>query len=118
MPDPQDPATFLRSKLRWDEIRGNSHAELLDWYKRLIAFRRSSPALTDGRMDEVDVRFDEEARWIVITRGCVQVACNLASTRQSVPVTCGRQAALASDPAFELRAGEIELAPDSVVIFT
>jgi maltooligosyltrehalose trehalohydrolase len=36
VPDPQDLATFERSVLAWDERGQGEHAELLDWYRRLI----------------------------------------------------------------------------------
>ena len=39
MPDPQDPATFERSKLDWAELGKPGHAEMLDFYQRLIALR-------------------------------------------------------------------------------
>ena len=40
VPDPQDPATFEASKLRWDEVERGDHAALLEWYRTLIARRR------------------------------------------------------------------------------
>lgn len=47
IPDPQDPATRLRSCLDWSEPDREPHRALLDWYRRLIALRRAEPALTD-----------------------------------------------------------------------
>ncbi|MBI0380007.1 DUF3459 domain-containing protein, partial [Streptomyces albiflaviniger] len=47
VPDPQDPATRLRSCLDWREPEREPHRALLDWYRRLIALRRAEPALTD-----------------------------------------------------------------------
>src|SRR3546814_7686817 len=43
VPDPQDPATFERPKLRWDELGGAAHQRTLDWYRTLIALRRRLP---------------------------------------------------------------------------
>jgi maltooligosyltrehalose trehalohydrolase len=40
VPDPQDPATFERSKLRWEEIAEPPHRDLLDWYREFIRLRR------------------------------------------------------------------------------
>ena len=40
IPDPQDPQTFLRSVLAWDEIHTASHEEMLAWYRRLISLRK------------------------------------------------------------------------------
>jgi maltooligosyltrehalose trehalohydrolase len=88
VPDPQDPATFRRSKLDWDEAAGPPHADLLAWHRHLVRLRREVPALAaaaDGHLDQVAVRFDEEARWLVMERGPVSVVCNLADREQVVP---------------------------------
>jgi hypothetical protein len=42
---------------------------MLDWHHRLIGLRRKIPALSDGRLERVAVNFDEQAQWIVMTRG-------------------------------------------------
>jgi maltooligosyltrehalose trehalohydrolase len=89
VPDPQDHATRDRSVLRWSERGHDGHARMLAWYRDLIALRRRVPQLTDGRLDGVDVRFDEDARWLVLGRGDVLVACNLAAQPQTVPLDGG-----------------------------
>jgi maltooligosyltrehalose trehalohydrolase len=118
VPDPQDQATFQRSKLRWSEVRDGEHAELLEWYKQLIALRRSTPALTDGRLDAVEVNFDEEAQWLVMKRGNIEVVCNLASSKQAIPVSRMPRGILASSDRWDLRPGLIELPGDSVAIMS
>jgi maltooligosyltrehalose trehalohydrolase len=75
VPDPQDPVTYERSKLRWDEVAQDSHAEMLDWYKKLIRLRRTVPELRDGRLDTVDVRVS--GRKFELRRGPVIVRCDL-----------------------------------------
>jgi maltooligosyltrehalose trehalohydrolase len=40
IPDPQDPRTFERSKLRWDEIDDAAHAGTLALYRRMLRLRR------------------------------------------------------------------------------
>ncbi len=42
VPDPQDPATFERSKLDWTELGREPHAGILARHRELIARRRSS----------------------------------------------------------------------------
>jgi maltooligosyltrehalose trehalohydrolase len=86
VPDPQDPATFARCKLDWSELDKPRHAELLDWYRRLIRLRNEWPELTDGRLDRLECDFDEQARWLVMRRGRLSVACNLADDPQVVPL--------------------------------
>lgn len=44
VPDPQDPATFERSRLDWAEAEQPEHARLLAFYRDLIALRRELPA--------------------------------------------------------------------------
>lgn len=118
VPDPQDPATFKRSKLRWHEVRDEPHASLLQWHKDLIAFRHAHSALTDGRMEDVQVQFDECAKRFCVRRGDVQVICNLNSARQRLPIAQTPHNVLASQDGFELRDGMIELPPDSVAILS
>ncbi len=116
IPDPQDQETFLRSKLRWNEIEREPHAEMLDWYKRLIALRRSTADLTDGRLTKVEVRFDSRAKWLVMKRGRVQVVCNLANNKQEIPVCGASTNLIAADEQYRLRAGCLELPTDGVAI--
>lgn len=84
VPDPQDEQTFLRSKLRWDELEADDHARMLGWYRDLIALRRSHHDLTDGRLDAVHVDFDEREQWLVMRRGDLRTVVNLAASRWTV----------------------------------
>jgi maltooligosyltrehalose trehalohydrolase len=40
VPDPQDPKTFERSKLRWEELESPEHKKMLALYRDLIAHRK------------------------------------------------------------------------------
>jgi maltooligosyltrehalose trehalohydrolase len=42
VPDPEDPATFARSKLTWTD--GPDNREMLEWYRRLLELRREHVA--------------------------------------------------------------------------
>lgn len=117
VPDPQDPATFERSKLRWEELSEDTHANLHDWHRQLIALRREYSCLTDGKMENVRVRFDERAKWISVQRGRVEVVCNLAPERQAIPVGCGvSKPVLCSETGYQADGETISLPPDSVAI--
>ena len=83
-PDPQDEATFLRSKLDWSELEQGCYAELLQWYRELIALRRARPELTDPRLGRVHVDYDEAERWLVVRRGRLRVVANLGPRGQRV----------------------------------
>ncbi len=68
IPDPQDPATFERSKL--DPASGDP--EHLDYYRRLLALRRELP---DG---PADVSVDEERRVLSFRRGEFELIANFS----------------------------------------
>jgi len=119
VPDPQDPATLERSRLDWAEIDKDGHRELLDWHRRLIALRRAHPELSDPRLAEVRTAYDDEAGWLVLYRGRIAVACNLADKRLGVPLAGHPDGVLLSSAGgFVFRPHEIELEPDSVAIVT
>jgi maltooligosyltrehalose trehalohydrolase len=87
IPDPQDPATFERSKLDWGEIDDAEHVRLRRVYQRLIALRHCEPDLADPWLDHLDVDYDEGQRWIVMRRGSLAIVCNLGADTVDVPVT-------------------------------
>ena len=116
VPDPQAVSTFQNSKLRWEEIAAEPHASMLRWYKDLIALRRECSALTDGRLWQVDVEFDEEARWLVMTRGSIQVVCNFSSKSQQIPIEVTGSQVLSSAEGWKIEGKKIQLPPESVVI--
>jgi maltooligosyltrehalose trehalohydrolase len=51
IPDPQAPATFEQSRLRWDEREERGHAAVLEVYRRLLALRREDPVLRAAGRD-------------------------------------------------------------------
>ena len=100
VPDPNAQATFLDSKLDWDEPTHEPHATLLALHRELIALRRRWPELTDPWLDEVEVDVDDESRTIVVHRGRIRVVVNLGHTDATVPLDRGvSRILLASEPA-------------------
>ncbi len=87
IPDPQDPQTFQRSKLDWDEVDSGEHARLHRAYRDLIALRHNDPDMADPWLDHLAVDYDEGERWIVLRRGRLRIACNLGERPAAVPVT-------------------------------
>ncbi len=71
IPDPQDPATFERSKLKWDEVDDGEHGRLRRVYGQLIMLRHNEPDLADPWLDDMRVDYDEDQQWIVMHRGVV-----------------------------------------------
>jgi maltooligosyltrehalose trehalohydrolase len=45
VPDPQAEETFLRSRLRWEELATEPHTSVLRLYRSLLHLRRTDPAL-------------------------------------------------------------------------
>jgi maltooligosyltrehalose trehalohydrolase len=87
IPDPQDPETFLRSKLKWDEIDDGDHGRLRRTYRGLLALRRSEPEMADPWLDHLRIDYDEDRRWLVMHRGSLAIVCNLNAGRVTVPVS-------------------------------
>jgi maltooligosyltrehalose trehalohydrolase len=115
VPDPQDPATFERSKLDWSELTKPGHAEILDLYKRLIALRRSRPELTDPRLDQVQVWHGDQ--YVAMRRGHLTVAANLAPVPQVVSLRAvPSKVLLATEPGVVLQRDRVELPPESAVV--
>jgi maltooligosyltrehalose trehalohydrolase len=86
VPDPQDTATFARSRLDWAERGREQHRDLLAWYRELIGLRRARPELTDPRLDRVRVSYDEWGRWLVVWREGLRVAASLGRHAARLPL--------------------------------
>jgi len=76
VPDPQDVATFERSKL----TRTGEPDGLLDLHRALLRARRELPA---GDVDAVT--YDERAGWIAIQRGDHTLLANFARNATHIP---------------------------------
>lgn len=85
VPDPQDPQTFLRSTLDWDERERPANAALLGFYRDLIRLRHTDPDMADHWLPHLHVDVNEEQRWIVMRRGRIAIACNLGDQPAVVP---------------------------------
>ncbi|MDQ3554647.1 MAG: malto-oligosyltrehalose trehalohydrolase [Chloroflexota bacterium] len=84
VPDPQDVATFERSRLDWSERETEPHVGLLEWHRSLIRLRRETPALRAG--PPAEATYDEEARWLVVARPGSRVAVNLSDAERLIPL--------------------------------
>jgi maltooligosyltrehalose trehalohydrolase len=56
IPDPQDEATFQRSKLRWDEVKEEPHRSIRALYRRMLELRRNDPVLATAGRDDLTAR--------------------------------------------------------------
>jgi maltooligosyltrehalose trehalohydrolase len=117
IPDPQAPETFTASKLAWEELSRPRHAEILQWHKALIRLRRSTPALSNGRMEDVVTHCDEAKRWLTVARGPWSAVCNLGAEAVQLDLRGERnELVLASEPGIILTSQAVTLPPDSVAI--
>jgi maltooligosyltrehalose trehalohydrolase len=116
VPDPQDPATFERSRLDWDELSSERNVSLLAWYAELIALRRRVPALTDPRLGQVETACDSDRGSLVVRRGPVVVAANLGDSDWSFPAGPAAELLAASDHRIGRTDQGLILPPDTVAI--
>ena len=91
VPDPQDPATFERSRLDWTELGDPRHRAMFDWYRALIALRRRLPAPEGVRVD-----IGAASGRIVFEREGVIVRVNLGEDEWNEPVAAGFRPVLVS----------------------
>jgi maltooligosyltrehalose trehalohydrolase len=98
IPDPQDIATFERSKLtrQRDQAIERLYAELL----------RARRDLPPGDLEAIE--FDEPARWLRARRGPFELACNFAPRPASVPCQ-GSAVVLATHTAPDIAEGYVKL---------
>ncbi|MFC5177561.1 malto-oligosyltrehalose trehalohydrolase [Nocardioides taihuensis] len=82
VPDPQDPATYERSRLDWSEREQGVHARLLARYRQLVALRRSLPELTDPSFGSTSCRV--EGGLFTMRRGNLLVAVNTGDSPADV----------------------------------
>jgi maltooligosyltrehalose trehalohydrolase len=85
IPNPQELATFERSKLDWTELNRPENADVLAWYGQLIAVRRQRAQ--DG---QTDVAVDAAAGWLSLRHAGVLALFNFADHDQTVPMPAGR----------------------------
>ncbi|MFC7278073.1 malto-oligosyltrehalose trehalohydrolase [Paractinoplanes rhizophilus] len=115
VPDPQEPATFQRSKLDWDELGKPEHAEILSLYRELIALRRQYADLSDPWLSKVEVWHGDQH--VVIRRGGCVVAANLAPVAQTVSLrSVPSKVLLATSPGVVLQRDRVELPAESAVV--
>jgi maltooligosyltrehalose trehalohydrolase len=94
-PDPHDRASFEASKLRWERVPTPRGQWILDYYKRLIALRRTGElGPRDRRL--VTVSGDPRTEIISVEAPESLTVLNFSAHRQAWPMPAGWQAALSS----------------------
>ncbi|MGD9704145.1 MAG: malto-oligosyltrehalose trehalohydrolase [Acidimicrobiia bacterium] len=115
--DPFAIETFDECRLRWDERDEPAHAELLDWYRRVLALRRAEPDLTDPRAART--RIERHGDVVVMRRGSLCILANFGDAAHRWQPVGRREPApvpiLASD-ATRIEEGKLVVAPRSLAV--
>lgn len=118
IPDPEAPETFQRSKLNWSEVHEGHHAEMLDWFTKLIHIRRASLSLNDGDTAHTQITFEPDDNWLVMERGQVKVLTNLGSKLAEFEIQEGYQVIAQSNTSIVAEGGKIKLPPNTLAILS
>jgi maltooligosyltrehalose trehalohydrolase len=68
LPDPQDEATFLASKLNWELRQESQHRLLTEFYRELIRLRRAVPALSYLSKRNLETKGLEQQKLLFLRR--------------------------------------------------
>lgn len=109
VPDPGELSTFLRSRLDWSELGRPGHAEAIGWWRRLIDLRRRCAWLSDGSLDGLEARADEEAGLLLVRRGPGLVAANFGDRPALAAVPRGSVLLVSSVEGVRLSGEEMSL---------
>ena len=77
IPDPQSEETFQSAILDWEELDQPPHAEILDCYRKLLAYRRELRGVDAG--PATSLADDEQGR-LLVTRPGVRIALTLGDS--------------------------------------
>ncbi|OWV04830.1 malto-oligosyltrehalose trehalohydrolase [Micromonospora wenchangensis] len=115
VPDPQDPQTFLRSRLDWAELDKPEHREMYEFYRRLIALRKNRADLSDPRLHRMQVRHGDQ--FLVVRRGECLVVANLAGRPQRVTLPgVARRVLLTTGEGVTVMRDRVELPAETAAI--
>jgi maltooligosyltrehalose trehalohydrolase len=84
VPNPQDPATFGRSKLDWGELETQAGQELFEVQRQILRIRRDHPDLTDPRFDQGSATSNQKQGWLLVERGQMIIAANFGAVPAEV----------------------------------
>ena len=120
-PDPQDEATFERSRLSWEKREQGDHRIMLQYYRKLLTLRKTVPALAHLSREHCFVSGSEDERTITVKRtsanGSSEVFCafNFSDQERTVTVRLeGKEGRKICDSADEAWGGPGPRASDSV----
>ncbi|AFZ56740.1 malto-oligosyltrehalose trehalohydrolase [Anabaena cylindrica FACHB-243] len=86
-PDPESAETFLRCKLNWQLRNEGKHKVLLDWYRQLIDWRKTHPALLTQDRNSIQATSDEDKQIVIVRRASESSQVIFALNFNQSPIT-------------------------------
>jgi maltooligosyltrehalose trehalohydrolase len=123
VPDPGEPATFVRSRLNHPLAGAPRHRELYLYYRRWLALRAAHPALGARGKERTRATLDNKGEVLTVVReaaagGGVQMIANLtAESRPAPPVPADWRVLLDSDDPPFAGQGRAALAPWHLIVY-
>jgi maltooligosyltrehalose trehalohydrolase len=123
IPDPAEPATFMRSRLSHPLAGAPRHRELRDYYRQWLALRRSHPALGAGDKPRAQCEEDPTGSVLTLRRPGpdgldVRLVVNLTATPRPLTLPTGARVLLDSeDKRFAGSGGTKPLAAHQAVLY-
>ncbi len=117
VPDPEDPATFQASKLKWEELEDPKHREMHRWYRDLIHLRRKTLSMNLGDPTRMEVVSSDEGRWIYTDRGDIRTVINFADATVRFPMPPHSELLLSSHTVPDRMDDGVFASPMSMAIY-
>ncbi len=115
IPDPQAPQTFHNSILDWQEQSSPVHADMLEWYRALLALRRSEVDLRSPDRTQCSVTCDPDAGWLQLRRGSIDIVVSFSRRPQQVATPAGEPLLCSADVSVDA-AGVLRFAGPGVAV--
>jgi maltooligosyltrehalose trehalohydrolase len=116
VPDPQDPRTFEASRLDFDELDRAEHSAMYEFYRTLIALRRTRPELASPKLT---AQANEADGSLVIRRDASVIAVNFGEKAVRVelePRPSQRPELLLATEGASLQRDGVWLPPDALAV--
>jgi len=123
VPDPGEPATFVRSRLSHSLAGAPRHRELYQYYRRWLALRRSHPALGTRGKERTHAAIDAKGTLLTVARDAaggpgVRLFANLTNEPQPAPaIPADWRLLIDSDDARFAGRGRQALAPYQLLLY-